>query len=346
MYYGFRYVEVSGVEEPPALADVRAKVLRADNERAGSIRTSDPTLNATYDMVRRAVESNMLSVLTDCPHREKLGWLEEYHLLYDTVAANFDVAAYYRKLVRDITDAQLADGMVPDIAPEYTVFGGGFRDDANWGGAVIMAPYKHWLAYGDDQPLRDAYPAMQRYMQYLATKASGDVLVARARRLGRVRHVDAARDPGDDGVLPLRRDHGRGGAARRRPDAAPGYAALAGRIQAAFNGRFLDAAGRQLRLRQPGEQRTAAGRGDRAGRAPRRRARSAARRHRRSAATTSRRARSACARCSTCSAPTATPRRCWRWRRTRRRRATPRCWRPAPRRCRSSGTAADPRTTS
>jgi alpha-L-rhamnosidase len=172
-YHGFRYVEVSGVSEPP---EIRAKVLRADNERAGHFEASDPMLNAIHRMVLGAVESNMMSVLTDCPHREKLGWLEEYHLLYDTVAANFDVAAYYRKLVRDIADAQLANGMVPDIAPEYTVFSGGFRDDPNWGGALIMVPYKHYRAYGDAELLRDAYPAMHRYMAYLASRASGHIL--------------------------------------------------------------------------------------------------------------------------------------------------------------------------
>jgi alpha-L-rhamnosidase len=240
MYYGFRYLEVSGVDEPPALADVRAKVLRADNAPAGDVTTSDATLNATYDMVQRAVASNMLSVLTDCPHREKLGWLEEYHLLYDTVAANFDVAAYYRKLVRDIVDAQLPNGMVPDIAPEYTVFSGGFRDDANWGGAVIMAPYKHFQAYGDAQPLRDAYPAMRRYMEYLASRATGDILshglgdwgafdtstplaIPATTAYYRYANVmaEVARLVGDDA-------------------AAPGYEALAARVRSAFNARFFD----------------------------------------------------------------------------------------------------------
>jgi alpha-L-rhamnosidase len=176
MYYGFRYIEVSGLAAPLPTQDVRARVLRADNRRTGRIETSDATLNSTYDLVVRAVESNMFSVLTDCPHREKLGWLEEVHLLYDTVAANFDVAAYYRKIARDIRDAQLGDGMVPDIAPEYTVFVDGFRDDPNWGGAMIMVPFRHFQVYGDEEPLRDGYPAMRLYMDYLASKADDNVL--------------------------------------------------------------------------------------------------------------------------------------------------------------------------
>jgi alpha-L-rhamnosidase len=176
MYYGFRYLEISGVTSPPALADVRGRVLHADNDPAGAISTSDPDLNDVYRLVERAVASNMFSVLTDCPHREKLGWLEETHLLYNTVAARFDVAAYYRKIARDIRDAQLDTGMVPDIAPEYTVFAGGFRDDPNWGGALIMVPYKHFLAYGDVEPLRDGFAGMTRYMDYLASRSTGNLL--------------------------------------------------------------------------------------------------------------------------------------------------------------------------
>lgn len=176
MYYGFRYIEISGVTTPPALADVRARILHADNDPAGRIETSNQQLNDVYTLVQRAVASNMFSVLTDCPHREKLGWLEEVHLLYDTVAANFDVAAYYRKIARDIRDAQLPNGMVPDIAPEFTVFDDLFRDDPNWGGALVMVPYKHYRTYGDLEPMREGFPAMTRYMNYLASRATGHLL--------------------------------------------------------------------------------------------------------------------------------------------------------------------------
>ncbi|WP_199435450.1 alpha-L-rhamnosidase-related protein [Qaidamihabitans albus] len=80
----------------------------------------------------------------------------------DTVVANWDVASYYRQLVRNMSDAQLDNGMVPDIAPEYTVLSGGFRDDPNWGGAIIMAPWKMFDNYGDIDAMRENYPAMRR----------------------------------------------------------------------------------------------------------------------------------------------------------------------------------------
>jgi hypothetical protein len=39
---------------------------------------------------------------------------------------------------------------VPDIAPEVTVFSGGFRDSPEWGSSAIIVPWQHYLFTGDD----------------------------------------------------------------------------------------------------------------------------------------------------------------------------------------------------
>ena len=36
--------------------------------------------------------------------------------------------------------AQHADGMIPTIAPQYTVFSEGFLDTPEWGSAYILMP--------------------------------------------------------------------------------------------------------------------------------------------------------------------------------------------------------------
>lgn len=63
-----------------------------------------------------------MKVFHDCPHREKLGWLEQSHLLAKSVGYNFDISQVYSKQFHDIADSQLSNGMVPDIAPEYPLF--------------------------------------------------------------------------------------------------------------------------------------------------------------------------------------------------------------------------------
>ncbi len=151
-------------------------MVRADNEPVGEFTTSVELINDIHTIIDRAVQGNMYSVLTDCPHREKLGWLEETHLLFDVIAYNYDVAAYYRELLVTIAEAQTEDGLVPDIAPEYVVFADGFRDDPNWGSAIIQVPWQHYRWYGDAAVLEDHYPAMVRYLDYLTGRSEDGLL--------------------------------------------------------------------------------------------------------------------------------------------------------------------------
>jgi alpha-L-rhamnosidase len=240
-YHGFQYIEVTGVDEPPAVDDVAGVVLRADNERGGSLETSDPMLNQVHELVVRATESNMYSVLTDCPHREKLGWLEETHLLFDTVSANWDVASYYRQLVRNMRDAQLPTGMVPDIAPEYTVFSGGFRDDPNWGGAIIKAPQKMFENYGDVDAMHENYPAMQRYFDYLTSKADGHILDYGLGDWGAFDTSTPVAIPATTGYYEFAVALSEIAMAVGEDGDAATYRQAAERIRAAFNERFFDA---------------------------------------------------------------------------------------------------------
>ncbi|MFI0483310.1 family 78 glycoside hydrolase catalytic domain [Actinomadura sp. 9N215] len=175
-YHGFRYVQLEGLPSAPDDGTVTGIVLRAANEEAGSFTCSHGLLNDVHKIIDRAVQSNMYSVLTDCPHREKLGWLEQANLVFPAVARNYDVTAYYGEIVRAIAEAQTGDGLVPDIAPEFTVFGGGFRDDPNWGNVIVFAPWQMYRAYGDAATLRTYYPNMVRYVDYLTRKADGHLL--------------------------------------------------------------------------------------------------------------------------------------------------------------------------
>ena len=175
-YHGFRYLQLEGLPSAPTPDTVTGLVLRAANGQAGSFDSSHELLNQVHGIIDRAIQGNMYSVLTDCPHREKLGWLEEDHLVFDSVARNYDVAAYYRSLVRNMAEAQTGDGLVPDIAPEYTVFNGGFRDDPNWGGALVLAPLELFHTYGDTEVLKTYYPNMVRYLDYLGGRAQGNLL--------------------------------------------------------------------------------------------------------------------------------------------------------------------------
>ncbi|EGX58140.1 secreted protein [Streptomyces zinciresistens K42] len=174
-YHGFRYLELRGLPEG-AEVSVRGKVLRTDNASAGDFTSSDTLINGIHRIIRRAVEGNMMSVLTDCPSREKLGWLEQNQLVFPALAANFDMRAYLRKIVRDMADAQTAEGLVPSTVPEYTNLPGAYRNDANWGGAFVLVPWQLYTTYGDRETLRTYYPGMRRYAAFLRAQVSGGIL--------------------------------------------------------------------------------------------------------------------------------------------------------------------------
>jgi alpha-L-rhamnosidase len=66
--------------------------------------------------------------------------------------------------------------MIPDIAPEMTVFGGGFRDEVNWGDAFVLTPYFLYTTYGDADTMRAYYAPMRDYVAYLRSRASNGLL--------------------------------------------------------------------------------------------------------------------------------------------------------------------------
>jgi alpha-L-rhamnosidase len=183
-YHGFQYIEVSGMTSAVTLTNPLQLVIRASNTSAGTFTTSDSVINSVHALVDRAVQSNMMSILTDCPSREKLGWNEEVQLLFDMIARNYNIDAYGKGLVRNLADAQLSNGLVPDIAPEATVFSGGFRDDVNWGSAMIMVPYAMYQDYGDISTVSTYYSNMAAYLAYLDTKATGSLVVYGSNGLG------------------------------------------------------------------------------------------------------------------------------------------------------------------
>jgi hypothetical protein len=121
----------------------------------------------------------MVSLFTDCPHREKLGWLEQAHLMGNAIRYNYDVLHLYGKQILDMKYSQTSEGLVPEIAPEYVKFDWGdgmFRDSPEWGSNSIITPWDLYRWYGNIDVLEESYAMMKRYIDYLRTKAKGNIL--------------------------------------------------------------------------------------------------------------------------------------------------------------------------
>ena len=177
-YYGFRYMKVrlfaageGRAPSRPELVSASARVVMADAPRAGTFECSIKLLNQIHDICWWAQRSNMQSVFTDCPHREKLGWQEQDHIHADQIRWGWNADAMFAKTCMDLADSQLADGMVPDIAPEYTVFRGGFRHSIEWGSSIIQIPWQQYEWTGDTSLIRDYWKNMVAYHKYIRSQS-------------------------------------------------------------------------------------------------------------------------------------------------------------------------------
>jgi hypothetical protein len=184
-YYGYRYIQVercvpakeSNSQQLPVLTSIEGLHTRNAAKRAGHFSCSNELFNKTDKLIDWAIKSNMASVFTDCPHREKLGWLEEAHLVGSSVRFSYDIASLCRKIIRDMQQAQTADGLIPEIAPEYVQFDEPFRDSPEWGSNSILLPWYLYQWYGDKEVLSESYDMMQRYVAYLEKKADHHILM-------------------------------------------------------------------------------------------------------------------------------------------------------------------------
>ncbi len=197
-YHGYRYLEVHikdadgvGVSEDrftPTTANFKNHLLWTDNERTGGFSCSNEDINVIDTIVTRSLQSQMMSVFTDCPQIEKLGWLEQYNLMFNSYAASYDIRAWYKKLIRDILDGQYtagqrdngnsddwgtglkSEGYVPTIAPEFRDIEA-YDDDPNWSGVIATVPYDYYMIYGDASLMAEAYAGAKAYVEYLRKKA-------------------------------------------------------------------------------------------------------------------------------------------------------------------------------
>jgi hypothetical protein len=180
MYHGFRYIQVNGLNYTPAASDITGLVIRAENQAVGAFETSNTLFNSIHRNIDRSIQSNMYSVLTDCPHREKSGWLEQDHLVFDPVAWSYDILAHSKRFLQIIAASQLTSGnqsgMIPTSAPEFKVFLPPweiYRDEPNWGNTLMVMALELYRTYGESDFLETYYPNMVAYMNYLGTKTNG-----------------------------------------------------------------------------------------------------------------------------------------------------------------------------
>jgi alpha-L-rhamnosidase len=131
-------------------------------------------INQLQHNIQWGQKGNFLDVPTDCPQRdERLGWTGDAQVFAPTAAYNFDVAAFYKKWMKDVALDQSENGSVPHVIPD--VLNGAGASTA-WADAALIVPWVTYLSYGDKRILEVQYPSMKAWVDYMDERAGDDHL--------------------------------------------------------------------------------------------------------------------------------------------------------------------------
>ncbi len=170
-YHGYRYVELTGLDTPPAPGELITCAVHSGPTVTGSFECSEPLLNQLWSNVLWTQRANMHSTPTDCPQRdERLGWTGDILAFAPTACFNMDMAAFLSKWLQDMRDAQTADGRYPDFAPHPFAPAERFSGVPAWGDAGVFVAWDHYRFYGDKQLLKAHYESARGWVDWIHAK--------------------------------------------------------------------------------------------------------------------------------------------------------------------------------
>ncbi|NQX59678.1 alpha-L-rhamnosidase [Paenibacillus qinlingensis] len=165
-FHGYRYIEITGLDDAPELEDVQSYLLSSLSTMRGKVEVDHELVNRLVSNVKYSQLGNFISVPTDCPQRnERMGWIGDAHVFFRTSSYQGDVRTFYLRYLQSVRDVQLPDGNIPNIAP----VGGGFGG-ITYGSGVHLIVWDMYQQYGDKRVIADNYEAMKRYTTYLENK--------------------------------------------------------------------------------------------------------------------------------------------------------------------------------
>jgi len=186
-YHGFRYVEVTGLKTQPGKDLLTGIVVYSSMKKAGEFSCSDPQINKMHKLALWTIKSNVHGIPTDCPHRERCGWTGDAHTMATSLIQNFDARLFLTKYLYDMRSSARE-------SKKELYFGVNFQDRSittkpagiptmivpgkrtsgiaspDWGTAITQIPWSLFQYYGDTNILREFYPDMKTWVDYISDK--------------------------------------------------------------------------------------------------------------------------------------------------------------------------------
>ncbi len=163
-YHTYRYMEIKGLDKKPAMSDVLGLFMNTNVINKNSFSSSSELLNSIQEITERTFLSNLISVQSDCPAREKFGYGGDLNATSESYIYNFDMKNFYRKTIYDWVDA-MKDSTFVDTAP----FAGVKYCGISWESAYLTTQYKLFLYYNDIEIVKEFYDLNKQWMEKVAS---------------------------------------------------------------------------------------------------------------------------------------------------------------------------------
>ncbi|MEV0621980.1 family 78 glycoside hydrolase catalytic domain [Nonomuraea sp. NPDC050404] len=247
-YFGMQWIQVTGLPEgyTPDKNLITGIRLQADTPVSGQVTTSNARINRIHKMARYSFASNIMSVFTDCPGREKLSYPADYTMPMGAIHRNHDLAAYLRTTMRHLVEGQsIADtpmrGNVALKTPVYDWgYSGRFGDEINWGNAIILVPAMLYELYGDTSTMARHYDQMVDFADYIQREKADAHIVDAALADWVAADQTSGRITGTWGYYTMITKLAKMAELTGHTDDATRYRALATDIKTAFNTHFYN----------------------------------------------------------------------------------------------------------
>ncbi len=177
-FHGFRYIEITGWPGTPTIDDIEGLRMNSDVMQAGTFACSNMQLNKLHNAIQWTFKSNIFSIQSDCPGREKMGYGGDMVATANSFMYNFDMAQFYSKSVHDFANEQRPGGGITEIAPFTGIADRGYGDDSGPLGWELAFPYLQkqlYEFYGDKRIIENNYDALARQIKFLQSKSVDDL---------------------------------------------------------------------------------------------------------------------------------------------------------------------------
>ena len=178
-FHGFRYVEITGFPGKPDLETVVGLRLSADLKRTGEFNCSNELINRLMKAVEWTFLSNVFSVQSDCPAREKLGYGGDIMSTSNAFCHMFDMSSFYLKTVGDFRDAARPSGAMTETSPFIGIADKGFGEGSGPIGWQLAFGYIQKMLYdyyGNKRVIEDNYDVFKKQVAFLQTQADSHII--------------------------------------------------------------------------------------------------------------------------------------------------------------------------